>query len=124
MVGAPDGEYTFTYRLFVGGVDLGTAEATIFIGVKPPATQRRSAGGFIRRDAVKKGYLIKGRRYFLSDDELAMHIAQMLQEVSRSEVKEITAGKPKVISKRAWDDVLIATKSIADEEDEIVFAMI
>lgn len=32
LVGAPDGEYTFTYRLFVDGADLGTATATINIG--------------------------------------------------------------------------------------------
>jgi hypothetical protein len=33
LVGAPDGTYTFVYRLFVDGVDFGTAEATIVIGV-------------------------------------------------------------------------------------------
>lgn len=32
LVGAPDGTYTFTYRLFVDGVDGGTATATITIG--------------------------------------------------------------------------------------------
>lgn len=30
--GAPDGTYTFTYRLYVDGVDLGTQTATIVIG--------------------------------------------------------------------------------------------
>lgn len=34
LVGAPDGTYTFTYRLFVDGVDLGTAEVTIDIGTE------------------------------------------------------------------------------------------
>lgn len=34
LVGAPDGVYSFTYRLFVDGVDLGTAEATIDIGTE------------------------------------------------------------------------------------------
>lgn len=38
LVGAPDGEYTFTYRLFVDGVDLGTATATIEIGAAVAAT--------------------------------------------------------------------------------------
>ncbi len=33
LVGAPDGEYTLTYRLFVDGVEIGTCEATITIGV-------------------------------------------------------------------------------------------
>lgn len=38
LTGAPDGTYTFTYRLFVDGVDLGTATATIAIGVAAAAT--------------------------------------------------------------------------------------
>lgn len=32
IVGAPDGTYTITYRLYVDGVDMGTANATINIG--------------------------------------------------------------------------------------------
>lgn len=32
IVGAPNGTYTITYRLYVDGVDLGTANATINIG--------------------------------------------------------------------------------------------
>ena len=32
LVGAPDGSYTFVYRLYVAGVDLGTATDTITIG--------------------------------------------------------------------------------------------
>lgn len=32
LEGAPDGEYTFVYRLFVDGQDLGTATASIAIG--------------------------------------------------------------------------------------------
>jgi hypothetical protein len=38
LVGAPDGTYTFTYRLFVDGADLGTATATIVIGAAGAAT--------------------------------------------------------------------------------------
>lgn len=92
---------------------------------------RRHAGGY----KLRKGYLIKGRRYFLSDDELAVHIAQMLQEVSRGEVKEITAGKPKVISKRTWDAIkpmerlnalsdMLATDLIAEDDDEETLLML
>lgn len=32
LTGAPDGSYTFTYRLFVDGADLGTATATVLVG--------------------------------------------------------------------------------------------
>jgi len=37
LEGAPDGEYTFTYRLFVDGADLGTTIATITIGAESNA---------------------------------------------------------------------------------------
>lgn len=33
LVGAPDGEYTFLYRLYVDGSDLGIATSTVVIGV-------------------------------------------------------------------------------------------
>jgi len=32
LIGAPNGTYTFSYRLFVDGADLGTATVTIIIG--------------------------------------------------------------------------------------------
>lgn len=32
LLGAPDGSYTFTYELFVDGIDLGLATATIVVG--------------------------------------------------------------------------------------------
>jgi hypothetical protein len=32
FVGAPSGTYTFVYRLYVDGADLGTATATIYLG--------------------------------------------------------------------------------------------
>lgn len=34
FIGAPSGVYTFTYRLFENGVDLGTATGTISVGVQ------------------------------------------------------------------------------------------
>lgn len=59
----------------------------------------------------------------------------MLQEVSRGEVKEITAGKPKVISKRTWDAIkpmerlnalseMLATELIAEDDDEETLLML
>ena len=43
LLGAPDGRYTFVYRLFADGVDLSTETATIQIGqaleVLPPVLQ-------------------------------------------------------------------------------------
>lgn len=115
--------------------DLGTATASggdasvTFSSAE--VTTRRHAGGY----KLRKGYLIKGRRYFLSDDELAVHIAQMLQEVSRGDVKEITAGKPKVINRRTWDAIkplerldalsnILATDLIAEDDDEETLLML
>jgi len=116
--------------------NLGVAVASGFTGgvsgsSEPAETTRRHAGGY----KLRKGYLIKGRRYFLSEDELAVHIANMLQEISRGEVKEITAGKPKVISKRVWDTIkpmerldalssMFATETIADDDEEETLLML
>ena len=36
LIGAPDGVYTFAYRLYVDGVDLGTATGSITIGNTNP----------------------------------------------------------------------------------------
>ena len=71
-----------------------------------PATAAvNRAGGFRRREGPRKGYIIKGKRYWLTDEELSIEIALMLAEVSRSDIKEVTAGKPKTISKRTWDAI-------------------
>jgi len=43
--GAPDGTYTFTYRLYVDGVDLGTQTATIIVG----------AGGVLGASSITLG---------------------------------------------------------------------
>jgi hypothetical protein len=52
LVGAPDGTYTFTYRLFVDGADLGTATATITIG--------GGAGALLSGAAVLSGITANG----------------------------------------------------------------
>lgn len=107
----------------------GQAANLVWSGAQ--VTERRHAGGY----KLRKGYLIKGRRYFLSDDELAVHIAHMLQEVSRGDVKEITAGKPKVINRRTWDAIkplerlsalsdMLATELIAEDDDEETLLML
>lgn len=35
LIGAPDGSYTFTYRLFVDGVDLGETTSSVTVGILP-----------------------------------------------------------------------------------------
>jgi hypothetical protein len=85
-----------------------------------PVVPRRHAGGF----PIRKGYIIKGKRYWLTDDELMVLVAQEIASISRKDVKQVTAGKPKPISKKVWD--LIApmerlealTPKEADEDDD------
>lgn len=45
LAGAPDGTYTFTYRLYSDGTDLGTATATITIGSIPNVYSITGSGG-------------------------------------------------------------------------------
>ena len=95
-----------------------------------PATAAvNRAGGFRRREGPRKGYIIKGKRYWLTDEELSIEIALMLAEVSRSDIKEVTAGKPKTISKRTWDAIRPLERMEAlvpnyDEDDEEALLML
>jgi hypothetical protein len=52
LIGAPDGAYTFVYRLFVDGVDLGTTTATTTIGSTSTSTL---AGGATLSDMTASG---------------------------------------------------------------------
>ncbi len=104
---------------FTGGVQNGTPA--------PEPPHRRHAGGYYKH---KKGYLIKGERYYLDDRELAIKVADMLAEISRSDVKEITAGKPRVVSKRTWTELkatmgrLEALETNDEEEEEALLMFI
>jgi len=122
----------------VAAADIGVAAgvATASVMAEPGAvTQvtRLFAGGFPRRDQFRKGYIIKGKRYWLTDDELSVMVAQMLSEVSRGDIKQVTAGKPKPISKRTWDAIRVEARIEAvakqfddtdEDEDESILMMI
>ena len=95
----------------------------------PASAVVNHAGGFRRREGPRKGYIIKGKRYWLTDEELSVEIALMLSEVSRSDIKEVTAGKPKTISKRTWDAIRPLERMEAlvpnyDEDDEEALLML
>lgn len=84
---------------------------------------RTVAGGFRRQEQFRKGYIIKGKRYWLTEEELAVMVAQMLTEVSKSDIKQVTAGKPKPISKKTWNAIRVEARIDAvakqfEEEDE------
>lgn len=88
------------------GTSWGTSWGTAWDRAAAALTPVRTfAGGFPRREQFRKGYIIKGKRYWLTEEELAVMVAQMLAEVSRGDIKQVTAGKPKTISKRTWDAI-------------------
>lgn len=90
---------------------------------------RRHAG--FRREQVRKGYIIKGERYWLTEDELMQMVAQELATISRKDVKQITKTKPKVISKQVWDaikplerlEALTPIEPTQDDDEEDVLMM-
>ena len=45
LVGAPDGSYSFVYRLYVDGADLGTATASITVTAEPVAALTTTVAG-------------------------------------------------------------------------------
>lgn len=100
-----------------------SAELT-WSGAQAQATVRTSVGGFPRREQFRKGYIIKGVRYWLTEEELMVMVAQMLAEISRGDIKQVTAGKPKTISKRTWDAIRplerleAVAKQFDDSEDD------
>lgn len=97
------------------GTSWGTAWARVAAAIQPVR-----AGGFRRPEQFRKGYIIKGKRYWLTEEELALMVAQMLAEVSRSDIKEVTAKKPKTISKRTWDAIrpLARLEAVARQFDD------
>lgn len=66
-------------------------------------------GGSPRR----KGYIIKGQKYWLDERELAVLIAQMLGEVKREEIR-IATKKPKVLSHGTWARLQESIQALED----------
>lgn len=96
-----------------------------FLQSESAATFPTFAGSAYRQ---RKGYIIRGKRYWLTEEELAILVAQMLMEISRSDVKEVTAGKPKTISKRIWNTIrplerLEALLPVEDDDEDETMMM-
>lgn len=115
-----------TSGALVGG---GAQVSGLARGPEPDAVLRRHAG--FRREQVRKGYIIKGERYWLTEDELMQMVAQELATISRKDVKQITKTKPKVISKQVWDaikplerlEALTPIEPTQDDDEEDVLMM-
>lgn len=81
-----------------GEYALNGASATLtYSGGAPEASEspRRHAGN-------RKGYIIKGQKYWLTDKEFQVLLAQMVQEVKRRDIQEVKDGKPTTVSRRTW----------------------
>lgn len=80
---------------------------------------RRFAGSVNRR-----WYIIKGKKYYLTPDELAIKIALMLEDIKRSDIKVPSKGKIKPIPAVEYETVRAVAKrmdelaSIYQENDE------
>lgn len=96
-----------------------------------PTVEPKRPGG----RAVRKRYLIRGKFYLLTDDELAVLIGHELADISRRDVKVAAPkAKPRVISAEAWAAVkpLARLEALAermeeddgDDEDELILMMV
>lgn len=93
LVGAPDGAYTFTYRLFADGADLGTSTATITIGtVLPSATLNITTGASVFSGSASSSPLPSGA---LSDDEMR-RMFNWVSDLAR--IHGLIVGEPLVVT--------------------------
>lgn len=66
--------------------------------------------GFVSRGGFRKGYIIKGKKYFLTQRELEQVIAQMLSELKRDDI--VVDEQQRIIPKRAWKAIQKSIKSL------------
>lgn len=87
----------------------------------------------IRAYGTRKGYIIKGKKYFLTQRELEQVIAKMLAELKREDI--VVDEQQRIIPKRAWKaiqksisklDALVSVEPmlIDDEDDEEALLML
>lgn len=93
LADAPDGTYTFTYRLFADGVDSGTATAAITIGtVLPSATLNITSGASVFSGSLSSTPPPSGA---LSDDEMRQ-MFNWVNDLAR--IHGLVAGEPLVVT--------------------------
>ena len=124
LVSAPDGVYTFTYRLFVDGVDLGTAEATITIGGESSeasislggSRNRSSRGRFQDYDVPLPPKAIKSK---IPSDKVIEPIAKVKADPKASMLAPKAKGREKSAIKAprvmSLNDVLNAESMTTEE---------
>lgn len=95
-----------------------TAESAAWQFAVPDATLTYSGAAIRRRGAAKplrKGYIIRGKKYWLTDDELAIMVALELETIKRSDIKVPTKGRIKPIPTATFEMV----KAVAKKLDEL-----
>lgn len=125
------GSTAYTLDGEAGAYVIAGQDATFTLSTDVVPETRRRAGGRL----VRKRYLIRGKFYWLTDDELSVLIAQELADISRRDVKVAAPkAKPRVISAEAWAAVkpLARLEALAermveddgDDEDELILMMV
>lgn len=66
--------------------------------VVPGDAERRRGGGYWR-----KMYVIEGKKYFLTERELAIVVSQLLEKIKRKDIKLDDPVKPQNISRKSWN---------------------
>lgn len=101
-----------------GAYTVNGSSATLSNSGEAATTQeapRRHAGG-------RKGYIVQGQKYFLTEQELRALVAQLSQQVKRRDIQEVEAGKPKTMSRRTWlrlKQSLAALEALSEPEAPI-----
>lgn len=117
------GAYTMT--ALGGTLSLTGGDAVLTYSGEPA---RRRGVAFKKR----KNYIIKGKKYYLTDDELALVIARELADISRKDVKTPVKGRIKPIAASAFQEakstatkiVELAKLSTDDEEEDLILYLL
>lgn len=73
----------------------------------------QTTSGPARRRGVARGYIIKGKRYFLTNEQLAYMLARELIDVGREDIKvKYKTGKPHIISQNTWAELRSTLSSL------------
>lgn len=112
----------------LNGQDVGLA----WSGEPTPAANQPRAGIGPRNAMRRRGYIVNGEKRWLTEEELAIVIAQEMRDISRDDVKVVKNGKIKPVPKEVWAEVsAMVTKleklgevtPIEDDDEEEILLM-
>lgn len=85
-------------------------------GTNGSASNTSAGGG--RTMALRKGYIFKGRKYWLTEQELAEMIREELAQISRKDVKTVKRGKQKQLPREVWDAIMAKLSKVDEQMQE------